>query len=55
MTATSGQGATPASPIDLTVDPLPQLQLRRSEKWTGHGPDVIASTIAEWISPWPPR
>ncbi len=31
----------------LTVAELPELQKRRSEKWSGHAPGVIASTVAE--------
>ncbi|MFZ1115248.1 MAG: hypothetical protein WAN44_05415 [Propionibacteriaceae bacterium] len=37
--------------IDLNVDPLDQLQRRRSEKWTGHAPGVISSTVAEMDFP----
>lgn len=37
--------------IDLTVPPLEALQARRSEKWTGHDPDVLSSTIAEMDFP----
>jgi cystathionine beta-lyase len=36
---------------DLTVDPLDQLQQRRSDKWAGHPPGVISSTIAEMDFP----
>ncbi|WP_460665888.1 MalY/PatB family protein [Kribbella swartbergensis] len=31
----------------LNVAELPELQKRRSEKWSGHAPGVIASTVAE--------
>jgi cystathionine beta-lyase len=37
--------------IDLTVPPLAQLQERRSEKWDGHAPGVLAATIAEMDFP----
>jgi bifunctional pyridoxal-dependent enzyme with beta-cystathionase and maltose regulon repressor activities len=33
--------------IDLHVPDLALLQQRRSEKWSGHEPDVLASTVAE--------
>jgi cystathionine beta-lyase len=37
--------------IDLTVASLDELRRRRSEKWSIHGPDVLASTIAEMDFP----
>jgi hypothetical protein len=37
--------------VDLTVDPLDRLQTRRSDKWAGHRPGVIAATIAEMDFP----
>ena len=37
--------------IDLTLPSLAGLQTRRSEKWVGHDPDVISSTIAEMDFP----
>jgi cystathionine beta-lyase len=40
--------------IDLTVPPLAELEARRSEKWTGHGPGVLSSTIAEMDFPTAP-
>ena len=37
--------------IDLTLPSLAGLHTRRSEKWVGHDPDVISSTIAEMDFP----
>lgn len=37
--------------VDLSVPDLAQLQARRSEKWAGHEPDVVASTVAEMDFP----
>ncbi len=37
--------------IDLTVAGLDELHRRRSEKWSIHAPDVLASTIAEMDFP----
>ena len=44
-------GGSAKTAVDLTVDPLDQLQRRRSEKWAGHGPGVISSTVAEMDFP----
>ncbi len=38
-------------PVDLRVPGLARLHERRSEKWAGHDPDVLASTIAEMDFP----
>ncbi len=40
--------------IDLSVPELATLHERRSEKWTGHEPDVVVSTIAEMDFPLAP-
>ena len=40
--------------IDLQVPDLAILQQRRSEKWSGHEPDVLASTVAEMDFPLAP-
>ena len=45
------EGSSIKAPIDLNVDPVDQLHRRRSEKWTGHGPGVISSTVAEMDFP----
>lgn len=45
MTSVRATSAPP--PVDLEVPPLAQLHERHSEKWAGHPPDVIASTVAE--------
>jgi cysteine-S-conjugate beta-lyase len=45
------EGGSIKAPIDLNVDPVDQLHRRRSEKWTGHGPGVISSTVAEMDFP----
>jgi cysteine-S-conjugate beta-lyase len=37
--------------IDLRVPPLERLHERRSEKWDGHDPDVLSSTVAEMDFP----
>ncbi|HJV13838.1 MAG TPA: aminotransferase class I/II-fold pyridoxal phosphate-dependent enzyme [Propionibacteriaceae bacterium] len=37
--------------IDLRVPDLATLHLRRSEKWSGQDPDVLASTVAEMDFP----
>jgi cystathionine beta-lyase len=37
--------------IDLRVPDLATLHQRRSEKWSGHAPDVLASTVAEMDFP----
>src|SRR5947209_16067605 len=40
--------------IDLRVPDVAELHLRRSDKWTGHDPDVLVSTIAEMDFPLAP-
>ena len=40
--------------IDLQVPDLATLHERRSEKWSAHGPDVLASTVAEMDFPLAP-
>jgi cysteine-S-conjugate beta-lyase len=37
--------------VDLRVPDLATLHQRRSEKWSGHQPDVLASTVAEMDFP----
>jgi cystathionine beta-lyase len=37
--------------VDLRVPPLPELHARRSAKWSGEEPDVLAMTIAEMDFP----
>src|SRR4051794_19226124 len=44
----------PAVAIDLAVPDLATLHERRSEKWAGHAPDVLAATIAEMDFPLAP-
>ncbi len=39
------------SDIDLQVPDLATLHERRSEKWSVHEPDVLASTVAEMDFP----
>jgi cysteine-S-conjugate beta-lyase len=41
--------------IDLQVPDLATLHERRSEKWSGHEPDVLASTVAEMDFPLAPE
>jgi cystathionine beta-lyase len=41
--------------IDLHVPDLATLYERRSEKWSGHGPDVLPSTVAEMDFPLAPE
>jgi cysteine-S-conjugate beta-lyase len=41
--------------IDLHVPDLATLHERRSEKWSGHEPDVLASTVAEMDFPLAPE
>ena len=41
--------------IDLQVPDLATLHQRRSEKWSGHEPDVLASTVAEMDFPLAPE
>ena len=40
--------------VDLRVPGLSELHRRRSDKWAGHAPDVLASTIAEMDFPLAP-
>ena len=40
--------------IDLQVPDLATLHRRRSEKWSGHEPDVLESTVAEMDFPLAP-
>jgi cysteine-S-conjugate beta-lyase len=40
--------------VDLHVPGLAELHRRRSDKWAGHAPDVLASTIAEMDFPLAP-
>ena len=42
------------SDIDLQVPDLATLHERRSEKWSVHEPDVLASTVAEMDFPLAP-
>ena len=44
----------PEGPIDLQVPDLATLHMRRSEKWSGHDPDVLESTVAEMDFPLAP-
>lgn len=37
--------------VNLSVPPLAELQMRRSDKWAGYGPGVISATIAEMDFP----
>jgi cysteine-S-conjugate beta-lyase len=39
------------SAVNLSVPPLAELQMRRSDKWAGYGPGVISATIAEMDFP----
>lgn len=39
------------TPVDLTVPEVDELLARRSEKWSGHTPGVLSSTIAEMDFP----
>lgn len=39
------------TPVDLTVPEVDELLARRSEKWCGHTPGVLSSTIAEMDFP----
>jgi cysteine-S-conjugate beta-lyase len=41
--------------VDLRVPDLATLHQRRSEKWSGHQPDVLASTVAEMDFPLAPE
>jgi cysteine-S-conjugate beta-lyase len=41
--------------LDLRVPDLAILHQRRSEKWSGHEPDVLASTVAEMDFPLAPE
>ena len=41
--------------VDLHVPDLATLHERRSEKWSGHEPDVLASTVAEMDFPLAPE
>lgn len=41
--------------VDLQVPDLATLHQRRSEKWSGHDPDVLASTVAEMDFPLAPE
>ena len=43
------------SAIDLQVPDLATLHQRRSEKWSEHEPDVLASTVAEMDFPLAPE
>lgn len=45
----------PEGAIDLQVPDLATLHTRRSEKWSEHGPDVLASTVAEMDFPLAPE
>jgi cysteine-S-conjugate beta-lyase len=45
----------PDSAINLQVPDLATLHTRRSEKWSEHGPDVLASTVAEMDFPLAPE
>lgn len=47
MTSLRGSAPMPSVDVDLRVPPLAVLHERQSEKWAGHPPDVIASTVAE--------
>ncbi len=51
--AITGTGVAPhgAVRVDLSVDPLEQLQERRSDKWSGLPAGTISSTIAEMDFP----
>lgn len=42
------------STVDLSVPSIDVLQQRRSEKWSGHAPGVLSSTIAEMDFPLAP-
>ena len=39
------------TPVDLTVPQVDELLARRSEKWCGHAPGVLSSTVAEMDFP----
>jgi cysteine-S-conjugate beta-lyase len=45
----------PDSAINLQVPDLATLHTRRCEKWSEHGPDVLASTVAEMDFPLAPE
>jgi cystathionine beta-lyase len=45
---------TTTTSIDLRVPPLAELHARRSEKWEGLAPDVLAATVAEMDFPLAP-
>jgi cysteine-S-conjugate beta-lyase len=42
------------NPVDLDVPGLAELSRRRSDKWSGHAPGVLAATIAEMDFPLAP-
>ncbi len=48
--AATQSGAVGAA-VNLSVPPLAELQMRRSDKWAGYGPGVISATIAEMDFP----
>ena len=39
------------TPVHLAVPEVDELLARRSEKWSGHAPGVLSSTIAEMDFP----
>src|SRR5919109_3724789 len=48
------QAGADVAVMDLAVPDIAALQSRRSEKWSGHHPGVLASTIAEMDFPLAP-